>query len=107
MDSTVEKIRRATIMANIIVLPLFDYGHGPMPLYQKLLLLSVVIFVLAIICHILSQVLLTDKNEPPVVFSWFPIAGSTVEYGVDPYKFFFKYRQKVSRLATMPSLTVF
>ena len=34
-------------------------------------------------------------NEPPIVFSWLPIIGSTIEYGRDPYKFFFQCQKKV------------
>jgi hypothetical protein len=35
------------------------------------------------------------NNEPPVVFHWLPIIGSTVTYGIDPYKFFFAQQKKV------------
>jgi sterol 14-demethylase len=51
--------------------------------------------VLSVLVHILGQLLFRNKDEPPLVFSWFPILGSTIEYGIDPYKFFFKYREKV------------
>jgi sterol 14-demethylase len=52
--------------------------------------------VLAVVLNVLSQLLLKNPNEPPVVFHWFPIIGSTVTYGIDPYKFFFECRAKVS-----------
>jgi sterol 14-demethylase len=52
--------------------------------------------VLAVVLNVLSQLLLKTPNEPPVVFHWFPIIGSTVVYGMDPYKFFFDCRAKVS-----------
>jgi sterol 14-demethylase len=51
--------------------------------------------VLAVVLNILSQLLLRNPNEPPVVFHWLPIIGSTVTYGIDPYKFFFNNRTKV------------
>lgn len=43
----------------------------------------------------LSQLLLKNPNEPPVVFHWFPVIGNTVTYGMDPYGFFFACRKKV------------
>ena len=52
--------------------------------------------VLAIILNALNQLLFKNPNEPPVVFHWVPFIGSTVSYGIDPYKFFFRCRQKVS-----------
>jgi hypothetical protein len=52
--------------------------------------------VLAVVFNVLSQLLLKNPNEPPIVFHWFPIVGSTVIYGIDPYKFFFDCRAKVS-----------
>ena len=52
--------------------------------------------VLAVVLNVLSQLLLKNPNEPPVVFHWFPIIGSTITYGIDPYKFFFECRAKVS-----------
>lgn len=51
--------------------------------------------VLAIILNVLSQLLLKNPNEPPVVFHWLPVFGSTIVYGIDPYKFFFSCREKV------------
>lgn len=51
--------------------------------------------VVAVILNVLSQLLLKNPNEPPVVFHLFPIIGSTVSYGMDPYKFFFDNKAKV------------
>ncbi|KAL8709813.1 MAG: hypothetical protein Q9225_007394, partial [Loekoesia sp. 1 TL-2023] len=51
--------------------------------------------VIAILGNVLRQILLKNTNEPPVVFHWFPFIGSTVTYGVDPYKFFFDCQAKV------------
>jgi len=36
-----------------------------------------------------------DKSLPPMVFHYFPWVGSTVSYGMDPYKFLFACREKV------------
>jgi sterol 14-demethylase len=52
--------------------------------------------VLAIVVNVLQQLVLRNPNEPPVVFHWFPVVGSTIVYGIDPYKFFFECRAKVS-----------
>ena len=51
--------------------------------------------VLSVVLNVLNQVLFKNPNEPPVVFHWLPIIGSTISYGIDPYKFFFECRAKV------------
>lgn len=56
--------------------------------------------VLAVVLNALSQVLLKNPNQPPVVFHWFPWIGSTVTYGMDPYGFFFANRAKVRGVDT-------
>jgi sterol 14-demethylase len=53
------------------------------------------LLVVAVILNVLKQVLFKNPNEPPVVFHWFPVIGSTITYGIDPYKFFFDCRAKV------------
>lgn len=50
---------------------------------------------LSIVYHVASQLLFKNPNEPPLVFSWFPIIGSTITYGMDPPKFFKENREKV------------
>ena len=54
--------------------------------------------VLAVVLNVLQQLLLKNPNEPPVVFHLFPVIGSTVTYGMDPYKFFFAQQKKVCRV---------
>jgi hypothetical protein len=49
----------------------------------------------AVVLNVLAQLLLKNPNEPPVVFHWLPVIGSTVTYGIDPYKFFFANQKKV------------
>lgn len=51
--------------------------------------------VVAVVLNVLRQILFKNPNEPPVVFHWFPFVGSTISYGIDPYKFFFDARAKV------------
>ena len=53
------------------------------------------VFVLAIVVNVLQQLLVKNPNEPPIVFHWVPFIGSTITYGIDPYKFFFSAREKV------------
>lgn len=55
----------------------------------------VAFIVLSIVANVLKQLLFKNPNEPPIVFHWVPIIGSTVTYGIDPYKFFFDNKAKV------------
>lgn len=50
---------------------------------------------LSVVVNVLRQLLFKNPHEPPVVFHWFPFVGSTISYGIDPYKFFFGCREKV------------
>lgn len=52
--------------------------------------------VVAVLLNVLSQLLFKNPNEPPLVFHWVPFIGSTVTYGIDPYRFFFSCREKVN-----------
>jgi predicted tellurium resistance membrane protein TerC len=51
--------------------------------------------VLVVVLNVLQQLLFKNPSEPPVVFHWVPFVGSTITYGIDPYKFFFRCREKV------------
>jgi hypothetical protein len=53
---------------------------------------------LSVVINVLRQLLFKNPHEPPVVFHWFPFVGSTISYGIDPYKFFFNAREKVRKL---------
>lgn len=74
----------ATILANMMGLP----ASTAIPLT----LAGIVAVV--IINNVVKQLWFADPNRPPVVFHWLPFFGSTIEYGIDPYRFFFKYRAK-------------
>lgn len=52
-------------------------------------------FVVAVVFNVLGQLLIKNPNEPPLVFHWVPFIGSTITYGIDPYRFFFSCREKV------------
>ena len=45
--------------------------------------------------NIIRQLLPRNKSVPPTVFHWLPIIGNTIEYGMRPYDFFTKNREKV------------
>ena len=53
--------------------------------------------VFSVVLNVLQQILLKNPNEPPVVFHWFPLIGSTITYGMNPPRFFKENRQKVRR----------
>ncbi|PGH04118.1 hypothetical protein AJ80_08580 [Polytolypa hystricis UAMH7299] len=55
---------------------------------------------LSLLINLIYQLFLFDKNEPPVVFHWVPFVGSTVRYGMDPYKFFFSCKEKYGDIYT-------
>ena len=52
----------------------------------------------AVLLNVTHQLLFRrwNKSEPPLVFHWIPFLGSTISYGMDPYKFFFSSREKVT-----------
>lgn len=56
--------------------------------------------VLSVVVNVIQQLVLKNPNEPPVVFHWFPIIGSTISYGMDPYDFFFKCKAKYGDVFT-------
>lgn len=55
---------------------------------------------LTILLNVLKQILFKNPNEPPIVFHWIPIIGSTISYGVNPYKFFLESRTKYGDIFT-------
>ncbi|KAL1959510.1 hypothetical protein VTO42DRAFT_1955 [Malbranchea cinnamomea] len=58
------------------------------------------VLTLVVVLNVLRQLLFKNPHEPPVVFHLFPFIGSTVTYGMDPYKFFFDCRQKYGDIFT-------
>ena len=49
---------------------------------------------LSVVTNVVRQIWFPNPHRPPVVFHIFPLIGSTVQYGIDPYKFFFDCRAK-------------
>ncbi|KIY03046.1 uncharacterized protein Z520_01512 [Fonsecaea multimorphosa CBS 102226] len=60
----------------------------------KILTTLLWLIVISVVTNIVKQLLFRDPHRPPVVWHWFPLIGSTVDYGQDPYEFFFKCREK-------------
>ena len=56
----------------------------------------ILLIIISIATNLLKQLFFRDPHRPPVVWHWVPKIGSTVDYGQDPYDFFFRCRQKVS-----------
>ena len=68
----------------------------------SLVLLGLAATILAsIVLNVLNQLLPRRKStEPPVVFHVLPWLGNTIEYGIDPYRFFFNCRKRYGDVFT-------
>ena len=64
------------------------------------------IALLSVVLNVVYQLFFYSRNEPPVVFHWVPFLGSTIEYGMDPYKFFFSCREKVCALQSISQASI-
>ncbi|KAI1435348.1 cytochrome P450 51 [Xylaria sp. CBS 124048] len=73
------------------------------PLSQQLSQLSVVsragvvvaaLLFLTVSLNVIKQIFFKNPNEPPVIFHWFPVIGSTITYGIDPPRFLAENRAK-------------
>ncbi|RSL88565.1 hypothetical protein CEP51_001659 [Fusarium floridanum] len=65
-----------------------------LPLSISIPLTIGIVLVIAIARNVIGQLYFPDRNRPPVVFHVFPFIGSSVQYGIDPYKFFFDCKAK-------------
>ncbi|KAL1304989.1 hypothetical protein AAFC00_003893 [Neodothiora populina] len=54
----------------------------------------------ACLLNVASQLLRRKSSEPPLVFHWVPFIGSTVTYGMEPYKFFSRCREQYGDVFT-------
>jgi len=52
--------------------------------------------VVSVVLNVVRQLLFKNPNEPPVVFHFFPVLGSTITYGIDPISFFRRCQEKVA-----------
>jgi Cytochrome P450 len=69
-------------------------------IWQFVLLTFSTALALAIFLNIFRQLFLYDRSAPPEVFSLLPVLGSTVRYGIDPFKFFFDCQAKYGDVFT-------
>ena len=69
-------------------------AYRGLSLYVSVPVTCAVIGILAVAQNVVRQVYFPDLSRPPVVFHWFPLIGSTIQYGMDPYKFFFDCKAK-------------
>ncbi|KAF4465699.1 cytochrome P450 family 51 (sterol 14-demethylase) [Fusarium albosuccineum] len=71
------------------------YGNfRALPLSISIPLTIGLIVVVSIARNVIGQLFFPDPHRPPVVFHVFPFIGSSVQYGIDPYKFFFDCQAK-------------
>ncbi|OTA69188.1 eburicol 14a-demethylase [Hypoxylon sp. EC38] len=66
---------------------------------QVIVIVAAVLF-FAVFFNVLHQIIFKNQNEPPVVFHWFPLIGSTITYGMDPPRFFKENRAKYGDIFT-------
>ena len=59
---------------------------------------AISIAILVVLLNVLKQLLFKLKDEPPVVFHWFPFIGSAISYGQEPTKFLQQCQAKVCAL---------
>ena len=71
-----------------------------LPWWQFGILAFVTLLATAVFLNVLQQVLLKNPNEPPLVFHFFPLIGSTITYGIDPFAFFFSCKEKYGDVFT-------
>ncbi|KAI8961851.1 cytochrome P450 [Daldinia sp. FL1419] len=79
--------------------PVSQYMSQLSMLSQIGVVIAAVLF-LSVFLNVLQQALFRNPNEPPVVFHWFPLVGSTITYGMDPPRFFKENRAKYGDIFT-------
>lgn len=72
-----------------------------LPIWQRAVVYSAAGLTLAVAANVFWQrALPKNPSAPPIVFHWFPVIGSAVSYGMDPYQFFFDCREKYGDVFT-------
>lgn len=71
--------------------------------YVQIFITTIVLLISPIFINICLQNRSSKKNLPPLVYHWFPIIGSTVTYGTDPFKFLFDCQAKAGQQDKIPS----
>ncbi|EME39138.1 cytochrome P450-like protein [Dothistroma septosporum NZE10] len=78
----------------------FETYFGSTPIWKLAGSVIAIFVAISIFLNVAQQFLFKNPNEPPIVFHWVPFFGSTITYGIDPYKFFFTCRQKYGDVFT-------
>jgi sterol 14-demethylase len=76
---------------------IFQTMAGPLAQLSLAVQIPVVLgslLAITVTINVLHQLLFKNPNEPPLVFHWFPVIGSTITYGMDPPRFFKENRAK-------------
>lgn len=73
---------------------------GALSIWQVIIFGFTTIVALAIALNVLHQALFRDSSKPPVVWHLVPGLGSTISYGIDPFKFFFSCQEKYGDVFT-------
>lgn len=71
-----------------------------MSFVTRLLATFLTLLLIAVLSNVITQLFFKNSRRPPVVWHLFPKIGSTVDYGRDPYAFFFKCREKYGDIFT-------
>lgn len=79
--------------------PLLE-GFSQLGLASQIVVGTTAFLFATVLLNVLQQVLFKNPNEPPVVFHWFPLIGSTITYGMDPPTFFDVNRKKYGECFT-------
>ena len=88
-------------LLTILVDPLAARLHGQ-PTYLLAVMGIGTFIAAAIIINVMLQLLPVRRkgSDPPVVFHYVPIIGSTITYGINPYRFFADCRRKYGDVFT-------
>ncbi|KAI1390154.1 cytochrome P450 [Hypoxylon trugodes] len=86
---------------------LLEEIRGPVSQYMSQLstpsqvgVVAAAVLFFVVFINVLQQILFRNPKEPPVVFHWFPVIGSTITYGMDPPRFFKENRAKYGDIFT-------
>jgi hypothetical protein len=88
------------------MLSILEYGNllapfiNTAPIWLLVLSTTGILVTFAVLLNILRQILNFDSNEPPLVFHVLPWIGNTIEYGIDPYAFFFSCQARYGDVFT-------
>jgi sterol 14-demethylase len=68
--------------------------YSTLPISLSIPITITLVVLVSVAQNVIRQLYFANPLRPPVVFHIFPVIGSTIQYGMDPYKFFFDCRAK-------------